>query len=270
VSFLSAHTLLVSGHIEDRMPIGRWVGGQSTLTGQRIKDEQRTEYAFRETAAFQGLSQEEIEENGLGFYAQRYADGEFLFHEREVANTYYLIIKGRVKVMQTSAEGINLILHILDPGELVGALPTLGEGTYPATATALGRTECEVISSEDFENIMRRYTQVAINLLRFAAGKLQASHGRIREMTTERVERRIARTLGRLSFQVGKKQDEGVLLDVPLSRQELAEMTGTAIYTVSRTIKEWERQTILRTSRKQIVLLDLHALASIGEDLIES
>jgi CRP-like cAMP-binding protein len=240
------------------------------LSGQKIEVERQIENAFRNSDVFKGLNQEEIEEIGFRFHPQDYTDGDFLFHEGDEASTYYLIIQGRVKVLQTSAEGINVILHILDPGELIGALPTLGKGTYPATATALGQTECQVITSQDFEDIMRQNPQVAINLLRFAAGKLQASHGRIREMTTERVERRIARTLGRLAFQVGKKQDEGVLLDIPLSRQDLAEMTGTTIYTVSRTIKEWERESILRASRKQIVLLDLHALALIGEDLPES
>lgn len=90
---------------------------------------------------------------------------------------------------------------------------------------------------------------------------------KIRELATERVERRIARALCRLSGQLGRKQGDHIHLDFPLSQQDLAEMTGTTVYTVSRTLNEWGRQGILEHGREHIVILAPHKLIAIGEDL---
>ena len=104
-------------------------------------------------------------------------------------------------------------------------------------------------------------------MLRFATRVVQTSHNKIRELSTERVERRIARALSRLASQLGRQTEEGILLDFPLSRQDLAEMTGTTVFTVSRTLKAWERLEILQLGRERIVIAAPHELITIGEDL---
>ena len=122
-------------------------------------------------------------------------------------------------------------------------------------------------SAEQFQATLVAHPRVTKNLLRFATRVVQTSHNKIRELSTERVERRIARALSRLASQLGRQTEEGILLDFPLSRQDLAEMTGTTVFTVSRTLKEWERQEILLLGRERIVITAPHQLISIGEDL---
>jgi CRP-like cAMP-binding protein len=89
----------------------------------------------------------------------------------------------------------------------------------------------------------------------------------VSDLSTKRVETRIARAVLRLARQSGKKIDEGVLIDLPLSRQDLAEMAGTTLYTVSRVIREWEIKEIVQSKRQQIIIRYPHGLVSIAEDL---
>jgi len=204
----------------------------------------------------------------LGFFWQRpFAAGEALFLEGDPASTYYLLGAGRVKAVETSAEGFEVILHVSSPGDLVGAPATLGSGVYPASAVALSDGLAFGIRAQAFEELLRAYPPVAMRMLRILAEMLQGAHHRLRELATERVEQRIARTLSRLAATVGREVGRTIVLDVPLSRKELGELTGTTPFTVSRTLKEWERRGLVQARRQRVVLLDPPGLAAIGEDL---
>jgi CRP-like cAMP-binding protein len=114
---------------------------------------------------------------------------------------------------------------------------------------------------------MEQHSRLALNGLRLVAGRFQDLQDRYRELSTERVERRIARVLLRLARQTGQRTERGVLIDLPLSRQDLGEMTGTTLYTVSRTLSGWEQQGLIETGRERIVIRNPHSLVSIAEDL---
>lgn len=231
------------------------------------KEQEHLHPAYLQVNIFEGLSPADVEQLSSQFQLRSLDDNVFLFHEDETATNFYLLLEGQVKIQQTTAEGHEVILHILGPGNVIGALPTLGEGTYPASALSLGQVLIAFTSAEQFQAILDAYPLVTKNLLRFATRVVQTSHNKIRELSTERVERRIARALSRLASQLGRQTEEGILLDFPLSRQDLAEMTGTTVFTVSRTLKEWERQEILRLGRERIVITAPHQLISLGEDL---
>jgi CRP-like cAMP-binding protein len=223
--------------------------------------------AFTRAPIFAGLRQAELADLAASFHPHHFTREAALFHEGHRAHAYYLMVEGRVKIIQTSVDGVEVILHLLGPGELVGALPNLDEGTYPGSAIALDDVSALSISPGDFEALLERHPRLAINLLHFAAGKLRSVHSRLRELTTERAERRLARTLARLAAQIGRRVEAGVLLDAPLTRQALAELSGTSLFTVSRTLKEWERQGLLQVGRERVVIVNTHGLATIADDL---
>ena len=227
----------------------------------------RLHSVFGQARVFSGLASSDLAEIAASFRARTYPRGSKLFLQGQPAAVYYLMGEGQVKVLQTSSEGYDVILHIFGPGELIGALPMLGEGTYPDTAVGLTEVVAFSIASRDFESILNRFPSVTVNLLHFAAGIIQASHARLRELATERVERRIARAIARLASQTGVKTEEGITLSVPLSRQDLADLTGTTLFTVSRTLQAWERKGIVVAARASLTVLHPHALVAIGEDL---
>ena len=233
------------------------------------KEQYRLHPAFKQAHIFKGLQPDQIDVVTSHFHARTLGDDEILFHQDDPATIFYLILEGQIKILQTTAEGFEVILHVLGPGDIVGALPTIGEGTYPAGATSLGTTRVAFVDAETFDHILQEHPIIAKNLLGFATKVLQRSHLKIRELATERVERRIARALSRLSGQLGRKQGAQIHLDFPLSQQDLAEMTGTTVYTVSRTLNEWKRQDILEHGRERIIILKPHELIKIGEDLLD-
>jgi CRP-like cAMP-binding protein len=231
------------------------------------KEQVRLHPALLQAKIFNGLPELDLKAVASYFQIHSLNDDTFLIREGEPAHTFYILLDGQVKILQTSAEGFEVILHILGPGDLIGALPVIGEGTYPASALTLGKAQVAGISALDFNALFELYPLITKNLLRFATRVVQSSHQKIRELSTERVERRIARALSRLASQLGREVETGILLDFPITRQDLAELTGTTVFTVSRTLKAWERQGILELGRERIVIASPHRLVSIGEDL---
>jgi CRP-like cAMP-binding protein len=216
---------------------------------------------------FSGLTELALADLARGFRHHAHLPQAILFHEGQPASIYHLIGRGKVKIAQASPEGEEVILHVAEPGEVIGALPTLREGTYPASAVTLEDSITFSILATDFDSILLAHPVVMRRLLAFAARQLQVSHRRLRELATERVERRIARTLTRLASQLGRRKGTTIEIEAPLSRKDLAEMSGTTLYTVSRTLKTWQRSGLLRAGRKHITLLDPHGLVTIAEDL---
>ncbi|MEJ2012835.1 MAG: Crp/Fnr family transcriptional regulator [Anaerolineales bacterium] len=231
------------------------------------KEHERLPLALRQAKIFTGLSEPEVDALARYFQIRELEDDTFLVHEGEPARTFFILLAGQVKILQTSAEGFEVILHILGPGDIIGALPAIGEGTYPASALTIGAAVAATIRATEFNQLLDQFPQLTKNLLRFATRVVQSSHRKIRELATERVERRIARALSRLAGQLGREFESGILLDFPLTRQDLAELTGTTVFTVSRILNDWERQGVLELGRERIVIVSPQRLVEIGEDL---
>jgi CRP-like cAMP-binding protein len=112
---------------------------------------------------------------------------------------------------------------------------------------------------------MKTRPYMSFDLMRLMTGNIQEMQERYRELATEKVERRIARSLLRLAAQMGTKMDRGI--ELTFTRQDLAEMSGTTLYTVSRVLSEWERQGLVETGRERVLIRDPHGVVRIAEEL---
>lgn len=115
--------------------------------------------------------------------------------------------------------------------------------------------------------LMEEMPRIALNALNHVATRIQDLQGRVRELTTERTEQRIARALMRLMDQAGEPTEQGIKITMPLSRQDIAELTGTTLYTVSRTLSRWERDGLVESGRERIMIRSPHRLAKIADGL---
>jgi CRP-like cAMP-binding protein len=149
----------------------------------------------------------------------------------------------------------------------VGIIAVLGQFAYPLTAETVEDCIFLVWDSVLMNQLMEKYTRLAMNAARLLAVRFRELQDRYRELATERVERRVARTLLRLAKQLGQKVDSGILIDMPLSRRDLAEMTGTTLYTVSRILSKWDQAGLVKTGREQVIICAPHGLVIIAEDL---
>lgn len=199
--------------------------------------------------------------------ARRVPKGTRIFGQGDEAKGGHALIDGRVKIVQTGAEGHQVVLRFIGPGEMFGTLAMFTDGVYPADAVAV--SDCVEIhwTAEAMTALMEDHPRIALNALGIVGQRLRDVQNRLREVSTERVERRIARALTRLVRQAGRRVETGVAIDFPLSRQDLAEMTGTTLHTVSRTLSAWEGQGIVESGRQHVVIRRPHALVAIAEDM---
>mgnify|MGYP000418450118 CR=1 FL=1 len=113
---------------------------------------------------------------------------------------------------------------------------------------------------------MVRDPSIAINLVCIVLERSDDRQHRYLEVCTEHVDQRIARSLLRLMLRAGLKTKEGILIDIALSRQNIADYSGTTLYTVSRTLSAWEKNGWIRSGREQIIVLNPHALVQFSEN----
>ena len=195
------------------------------------------------------------------------AAGAAFFREGEPATSFFVIETGSVKLTQVTPEGHQIVLQLLGTAEAFGGVAAFGGATYPVTAEAVTDVTVFEWPGAVMAGLMERYPRVAMNALRFVAARLHELQVRYRQLATEKVERRIARALVRLVDQAGRRVDTGVLIDLPLTRDDLAQMTGTTLYTVSRVVSRWESEGILEAGRQRIVITQAHALMAVADDL---
>lgn len=196
-----------------------------------------------------------------------FTSGSYIFYQGDEANTFYVLLQGNVRMTQITPEGHQVIVHFFGPGQGVGVIAALGNFNYPLSAEAIEDCQLLVWDSALMNQLMEKFPRLAINAARMLAIRFNELQDRFRELATERVERRVARTLLRLTKQAGKKGVDGILIDMALSRRDLAEMTGTTLFTVSRIISKWEQEGIVKTGREQMIICSPHGLVTIAEDL---
>ncbi len=196
-------------------------------------------------------------------------EGGFFFFQGDPAEYAYVLVTGRAKLIQTNQAGQQVNLRTLTKWEMFGALGAVRENaTYPATAQALEPSTALAIESAFLKEMMQTRPHLNINLMQLMTGYIMEMQERYRELATERVERRIALTVLRLAGQIGKRlEGKEMMVELPLSRQDVAESSGTTIFTVSRVLADWERRGLVEAGRERVVIRNPHGLVQISEGL---
>lgn len=216
---------------------------------------------------FQGLSREAVEAAQAAGKTLARRRGELYFRQGDPATHVYALLAGRVKLVALHPEGRPVIHRTVGPGEVFGALALLGDQTYPVSAEAWEDAAALAWTGPQLRELALRYPHLALNLVGMAAARVRDLQARVEELVAERVERRIARAVLRLVRQAGRRTEDGVEIDLPLSREDLASLTGTTLYTVSRVLSRWEERGIVAAGRQRLLVRMPHAFAEIAEDL---
>jgi CRP/FNR family transcriptional regulator, nitrogen oxide reductase regulator len=227
------------------------------------------ENAVRHVAVFKNATNDDVHViAGMGIQRAVEEDSYFFF-QGERADYLHILLSGRAKLCTISADGQQVNLRTLVPHQLFGAIGAVqADATYPACAQALEDSTSLAIASADFALLLKERPHLSFGMMRLMTGYIQEMQDRYRELATERVEQRVARALLRLAAQSGKRTEQGGI-DLTFSRQDLAEMTGTTLYTVSRCLSTWEKQGIITTGRERVTVLEPHGLVRIADDLVK-
>jgi CRP-like cAMP-binding protein len=214
---------------------------------------------------FAGLAPEQLEDLLREAQSVRYPKGTNVFQQDEDAHSFFVLLHGHLRVYKLTPDGQQVVVRFVSPGEVFGVAMAIGRPTYPATATAVVDSVALVWPSAAWPRLIDRHPALAVNTLQTVGSRLQDAHTRVVEMSTEQVERRIAHTLLRLAQQSGRKVETGVQIDFPISRQDVAEMTGATLHTVSRVLSAWEEKGLVEGGRQKITIREPHRLFVLAE-----
>jgi CRP-like cAMP-binding protein len=203
-----------------------------------------------------------------GFSRQRQLGrGAFVFHEGEPAEAVHVLLDGHVKVVHETEDGQEIILRLIQAGEIFGGAGGWGAETYPATGITLDDSTVLQLPSSGFATLVASHPAFAMVMIRELSARLREAEARIRELQAERAERRIARALLRLANKTGTRTEAGIEVGLPLSRQNLAEFAGTTLSTASRILSAWDRQGLIIAGRERVTIVVPHKLVIIAEEL---
>jgi CRP-like cAMP-binding protein len=192
-----------------------------------------------------------------------------LARQGDTADALYLVEQGLLKLVQVTPEGHQLIVRFVTDGEPFGGVVALEGATYPVTAIAVEPTRVRLWPRTMLASLLARHPQVRTNLMREMTAHMTDALTRVRELATERVGQRLAHTLLRLGRQVGQPTPDGLLLRHALTRQELAELTGTTLYTVSRVLSQWQESGVILCPGRKLILRSTPQLQAIADGVGE-
>lgn len=215
---------------------------------------------------FKPLSEEDLKEVNRRFRARHFDRGDVIYREGEAAALLRIVVAGKVKLIRPTLEGQDVLIDILSPGEYFGSLPSMGDEVYQDTAIAQTKSCVLSVGIDAFRKILNQYPQIAVKVLEFTSDRLAKAQEKIKQLRTFSVEERIAYLLHKLSKKFGEQSDEGLLIQMPLSRRELADMVGTTPETASRIISKFKDKGWLETGRQWIAITDQEALLSMGDE----
>ena len=220
--------------------------------------------ALRSVPAFRDLDCAGLEDIAQYASERRLDAGDPLFEQGEPADHFYLVIEGRLKVTMITPEGKQVLVRLVHPGDLCGLALALARRDYPATCRALVPVHALGWQMRYWEVLLETYPRVAIAITRSLGRHIADVHARISELATEEVEQRVAHAVLRLAGKAGTPVEGGLRIDFPITRQDIAEMTGTTLHSVSRIVSAWAGRGIVGRGRAHLVVRDLPALERIA------
>lgn len=229
----------------------------TSILKRRVDAVQRFEAFSEISAADSGVILAEAQE----VQVQRHTT---IFSERTPASQVAMVLSGCVKLTQDSRNGQGVILRLHGPGDLLGEVGDLAGAQHRYSAHAVQNSMVLVWDTDSFEGVVKRYPMMRRNVASILERHLTELEIRYREVSTEKVAARLGNLLVRLVNQVGKKCDGHV--EVALSRRDLAQLTGTTLFTVSRLLCQWETQGIVSARREAVLVHDVEALLDMSSE----
>ena len=193
-----------------------------------------------------------------------YHEGHTIYSAGQAATHLFVLATGRVKLLRPAPDAAAVLVDVLTPGALFGTLTALGSRTYPDTAQALTVSCALRISAADFRAVLAEHPSVALAVVDDVSGRLEQAHEALGLISAGSVEQRVAATLLTLADRLGEPRAGAVLLQVPLTRADLAAMTGTTTESVSRVMSRWKADGVVDTGRRWTSILDRARLKAVA------
>jgi CRP-like cAMP-binding protein len=197
---------------------------------------------------------------------KRYHKGQTIFGESAAADAFYTIASGRVKIFKTLPSGKDVILEVFGPGDPLGAIAAYDGRPFPASAVALEDTTCVVIARDVFFRLLEQHSSLVRGLMLGLTIRLTELTNRLATLSGARVEPRLARVFLKMADEMGRPDAGGTSIPLSLSRQELADLSGTTIETAIRIMSRWGKSGVVRTVKDGFVIADRARLEEMAAE----
>jgi CRP/FNR family transcriptional regulator, nitrogen oxide reductase regulator len=219
--------------------------------------------ALQKSELFRGLGEDAVADIAQAASLKRTRAGSRLLKQGDRPDHLFCVVNGRLKMTTVSKDGAEKTLRFMDTGDVIGCAAVFKGFPFPATATATTNSVVACWSAKQFKDLMRRHPQIAANAVAMVGARAEEMLERVREVTTDTAERRVAKALMRLLAK--SRGDAPANNQVMVSGQELAELSDTTLFTVSRAISAWKKAGIIDGGRGRIAVRDLKQLTAISK-----
>src|SRR5262245_40648936 len=218
---------------------------------------------LRASPVFAGLPERDLESLAVAACEESCRAREYLFHEGDAALWLCLVKSGHVRIVRHSRTGKDVVLELLGPGEIFGGVAVIERRPYPAAAQATEPSVIVKIPAEIAIGIAERYPSVVREMALLIGRRLRTAHDSVTSLSVEPVEARLAATLLRLAEREGVRTKRGIELPYHLTRQSLADMSGTTVETSIRVVGRWLRDELVEDRGGRLVLRDRDGLQEL-------
>jgi CRP/FNR family transcriptional regulator len=216
--------------------------------------------SIKKIPLFASLTDEELRHVGDKLVIKRFRKNEIILQEEDTNEYMYIILNGKVKVIQTTEDGKEILLAIHQSGEFFGEMSLIDGKTSPATVIATENSSAAIISKKDFYSLLETQKKVLDNLLLILCSRHRESWEKIQMLNHKNASHRIKILFLMLSDKYGEKTAEGITLNIKLTHQEIAEMTGMTRETVTRVIDRWLREGEINVLKNKFIHLNANFL----------
>ena len=224
------------------------------------------EAVLKVTPVFRKLAGADLHTVAREALVRRYEKGQVIFEQDAASDAFYTIASGRVKIFKMLPSGKDMILEIFGAGDPLGALAAYDGRPFPASAVALEETVCIVIPRLAFFRLLEQHPSLVRGLMHGLTIRLVELTNRLAQLSGSRIEPRFARLFLKLAGEMGRAERGGVFIPLVLSRQELADMTGTTIETGIRIMSRWGKEDVVHTEKDGFVILDREILEAMADE----
>jgi CRP/FNR family cyclic AMP-dependent transcriptional regulator len=191
---------------------------------------------------------------------RRYARKQLVFMEGEPREAVYFICSGSIKIFKVDEDGDEQVINLLKEGEMFPHIGFFDDGPYPASAEVIQEATLLNIRLDDFERIILESPQIAMKLMRIMGRKMMALQQRLQEMISDDVYERVVHNLLRLAEESGKQKEGTLVIEMPITHQDFANMVGASRESINRIFNRLKKENLLKSDRQSIAILDIERL----------
>lgn len=218
---------------------------------------------LKKFSLFSSLGEPELREIRPYLTEVSYSKRDIVFSEGDPSEWFYIVVEGKIKITKLSMDGKEIILEVIQPFDFFGGIAVLKGFPYPANAVAMEDTRLLRISRSNLLRVLDRFPTLMHCMALQIGERMKGSHETLKNIALERVESRIASLLLKLSDKAGIKIDNGTLIDMKLTKQDIAEMVGTTVETSIRTMSKFKKLGVIGEKDGKIVIRNIEKLRSL-------